>query len=97
MNMVVVQHPESSGRYLFRVPEYMGLEPGTLVVCETCRGEQPGVCVTSSFQACPEDICKLWNTKPANMKRIIACMVRTELEWPVEPVKSDPDDSDAES
>ena len=96
MNMVVVRHPESTGRYLFKVPEDVTFDAGTLVMCETCRGEQPGVCVTASFNAVPEEICKLWGTSPKQMKRILAYMLRSELEWPDEPKQESPVDDDAE-
>ena len=91
MNMVVIRHPQNTGGYLFKVPDGVSIDVGTLVNCETCRGVQPGVCITPSFNADPNAICKLYSTSEKQMKRIISIMVESFLEWPDEPVQDTPE------
>ena len=92
MNMVVVRHPNDNGKYIFTVPENVELDAGTLVSCETRRGEQPGVCMTSSFRADPSAICPLWNTSEKEMKRVLKVLREIYLEWPEKPAASEDED-----
>lgn len=92
MNMIVIRHPNDNGKYLFKVPEDTELDAGTLVSCDTKRGEQPGVCITSSFRADPSVICPLWNTTPNEMKRVLKVLREIYLEWPKEPDHTDDED-----
>ena len=82
MNMVVVKHPNDNGKYIFCVPDDVELDADTLVEVETTRGIQPGICLTGTFRADPEVVCKLWNTTPENMKRVVSHLVRHYIEWP---------------
>lgn len=87
MNLVVVKHPNDSGKYLFRVPEDVTLDAGTLVTCDTARGKnQPAICATSSFQADPELACPLWGTTPNNLKRVTKVLRECLLEWQDDPL-----------
>ena len=86
MNMVVCRHPGDSGKYLFKMPEDVAIDAGTLVTVETKRGKQPAQCITSSFHADPTVICPLWNTTPEYMKKIISFLVQHDLEWPEEEI-----------
>ena len=81
MNMVVIKHPNDNGKYLFQVPEDIDLDAGTLVMCDTMRGESPGVCATGTFRADPEVICPMWGTQPRLMKRITKVLYETVLDW----------------
>ena len=85
MNMVVCRHPGDNGKYIFRMPEEVELDAGTLVTVDTSRGNQPAQCITSSFHADPDVICPLWNTKPTNMKRVLSFLIQNNLVWPEEP------------
>lgn len=82
MNFIVCRHPGDNGRYLFRLPEDVTLDAGSLVNVDTARGIQPAVCITSSFKADPEVICKMWGTEPPRMKRVISYLHESKLPWP---------------
>ena len=82
MNMIICRHPGDTGKYLFKVPESVTIDAGTLVKVETTRGVQPAQCITSSFTADPEVICPLWNTTPVRMKRVLSYLLENALEWP---------------
>lgn len=82
-HMVIVKHPACGGHFLFLVPETVNekLRAGQLVLCNTKRGEDFGVCMGDSFNANPETMCKLFNTNPKNMKYVVAKfdMIRFEM------------------
>lgn len=94
-NFVVVRHLYDNGRYLFYVPDDVTLDAGTAVICETKRNSnEPGVCITGTFQADPEVICPMWGTQPKYMKRVVKILREFVLEWPerTEPVEEEEDD-----
>ena len=82
MNIVVCNHYNNSGRFLFMVPDNVQLSAGTSVTVETRNGVQQAVCITPNFKADPNVVCPLWNTTPENMKRVLSYMNQTYLEWP---------------
>jgi len=84
MNIVVCNHYNNSGRFLFMIPDGVRLDAGTPVTVETRNGIQQAVCITPSFEADPTVVCPLWNTTPENMKRVLSYLNQTYLEWPVE-------------
>ena len=87
MNFVVVKHPNDNGKYLFRVPEDVTLDAGTLVACETVRSSnEPGICITSSFKADPDFILPAWGTHVGKMKRVLKILREHLLDWPEEEV-----------
>ena len=90
MNIIVCRHPGDSGKYMFKVPEDITIDAGTLLKVETGRGEQPAQAITSSFKADPEIICPLWGTQPKKMKRVLSYLLENALEWPEE---SDPQET----
>ena len=96
MNMIVCRHPMDNGKYLFRVPEDINIDVGTLLRVDTRRGEQPAQAITSSFTADPEVICPLWGTSPKKMMRVVSCLHESILEWPEksEDVSSSDQDDD---
>ena len=82
MNFVAVKHANNN-KYLFRVPEGVTLDAGTAVLCDTSRGtNQPGVCVTATFEADPAVICPLWGTEQKNLRRVTTVLREFKLEWP---------------
>lgn len=85
MNMVVCRHPNDSGKYIFKVPDGVGLDVGCLVNVETNRGVQPAQTITGTFWADPAVICKMWGTQPNRMKRVLSYLQESLLEWPDEP------------
>ena len=85
MNIVVIKHFNDSSKYIFKVPDGVVLDAGTFVACDTVRGyEQPGICVTSSFEADPAIICPMWGTAPERMRRVVSVLRTHMLEWPDE-------------
>ena len=82
MNMVVCNHYNNNGKFIFKVPENVSIDAGTAVTVETRNGIKQAICVTSSFKADPTVICPLWNTTPENMKRVVSYMQQSYLEWP---------------
>ena len=84
MNIVVCNHYNNSGRFLFMVPDGVHLNAGTPVTVETRNGIQQAMCITPSFEADPTIVCPLWNTTPENMKRVLSYMNQTFLTWPEE-------------
>ena len=96
MNMVVIKHPNDNGKYIFRVPDDVELDVGTMVLCETARGINPGICATGTFRADPEIICPMWGTQPKGLKRILSHLIQNNLEWPDEPEPETKYDEDEE-
>lgn len=97
MNMVVVKHPNDSGKYLFRLPAGVVVDAGTMVAVDTIRGtDQPGVCITSSFEADPAVICPMWGTK--HLKKVTKILREFPLTYPenelpfTEPNVEEPDE-----
>ena len=82
MNIVVCRHPGDSGKYIFKVPEDVSIDAGTLLKVETGRGVQPAQAITSSFKADPEIICPLWGTQPKKMKKVLSYLLENAIEWP---------------
>jgi len=88
--MVIIKHLESPGHYLFLVPPYeYGVDAGDLVMCDTKRGPQFGVCLCDAFKADPEVICKYFNTSPKAMRYVIAVFNRRDLSIPKEEEEQD--------
>ena len=82
--MVIVKHLNGPGHYLFLVPPYSyGVDAGDLVMCDTRKGEQYGVCLCDAFDTDePEVLCKLFNTEPEKMRYVTAIFVRRDLDVP---------------
>ena len=72
MNLVVISHPNVSGKYLFQVPNGVSLKAGCIVVCATSKDPAAiGICATDSFEtADPEKIAGLWNTTVKQLKPV---------------------------
>ena len=82
MNMIVCRHPGDSGKFLFRLPEDITMDPNVYVTVETKRGNQPAKTVTPSFHADPDVICPLWGTQPKMMTRVLSWMNESRIPWP---------------
>lgn len=51
VNIVLIQHPNNPGWYVFRAPDNVQLNVGDRVLCTTSRGNcQFGQCITPSFR-----------------------------------------------
>ena len=85
MKMIVCRHPNDNGKYIFKVPDDVDIDVGTLLKVETNRGDQPAQSITGSFSADPEVICPMWGTQPKKMKRVLSVLMENYLEWPEEP------------
>lgn len=74
MNIVICAHPNSSGRFLFRVPEDVKLRAGDLVLCDTRRDHSAiAMCLTDSFKPSePEKIAAIWGSNVDSMRPVIA-------------------------
>lgn len=77
MNVVVCVHPNSSGRYLFRVPDAVQLKAGDMVLCNTKHDPMAiAMCITDSFKpANPERISALWGSNTKGMRPVIGKLV----------------------
>jgi len=73
MNVVLVAHPNASGKFMFKVPEDVKLRAGDLVLCNTKRdGKAIGLCLTDSFiPDDPEKIASLWGSNVKGMRPVI--------------------------
>lgn len=73
MTVVIVKHPNDSGKYMFQVPDGHSLNAGELVLCNTKRGNgEIGVCATDSFTlGAPELICSMWGCNPRTIQPVI--------------------------
>jgi len=74
MNVVICVHPNSSGRYMFKVPENVQLRAGDIVTCSTKRDQKAiAMCVTDSFTpGDPEMIARLWGSNVKGMRPVTA-------------------------
>lgn len=73
MNVVVVAHQGTSGKYMFKVPDAVQLRAGDIVLCNTKLNPRAiGMCVTDSFvPADPASIAKLWGSSVEGMRPVI--------------------------
>ena len=94
MNLVVVKHPNDSGKYVFRIPEDVTIDAGTLVMVDTARGIQPAVCATGSFHADPEVCVPMFGGNAKNLKRVLSVLLENKMEWPDEPAPAPEADDD---
>ena len=82
MNFVLARHPNYNGRYLFKVPESTFLDAGTLIACDTARGQnQPAVCLTASFHGDPDVVCPLWGTTVKKLKPVTKVLREFLIDW----------------
>ena len=85
MNFVVIKHPNDNGKYLFKVPEGVALDAGTMVACDTSRGKnQPGFCATATFEGDPEVVAPMWGGDPKKIRKVTQVLREFVLEWPEE-------------
>lgn len=83
MNLVIVKHPNDSGKYLFKVPDGVTLDAGTMVACDTARGkDQPGFCATATFEGDPEVVAPMWGGNAKAIKPVTKVLREFVLEWP---------------
>ena len=94
MNVVVVVHPGSPTKYMFKVPDAVQLHAGDMVLCNTKPNPCAiGMCVTDSFVPVdPASIAKLWGSSVEGMRPVIG-KLNPEM-YDIEPAKEADDEYD---
>ena len=77
MNVVICAHPNTSGLYMFKVPDAVTLRAGDYVLCQTKRDSMAiAMCLTDSFKPdAPEKIAAIWGSNIRGMRPIIGKLV----------------------
>jgi hypothetical protein len=81
MRIVPITHVPGGGRYIFETP--VDLKKGDLVMCETKRGENIGICISDSFTvdgSALDFILQTHGTNVENMKSITGVYVYSKIE-----------------